>query len=424
MAKIDFLTAKMKEHKVLSEDFFDNMIGPPVGYFFSQQELDYIKYIITHNRNDIKLTMLNAIMKSKGFSRLSAGTNRIVYRFLDDPSFVLKVAIDRVGLQDNLLEYKNQQYLKPYVCKIFDTTKDGLMATIERVYPITSKEEFTAVQEEVFYLLTTKIIGRTVADDVGKAYFRNYGLRANFGVVLLDYPYVYPIAEEKLFCSHVDPKTGIRCTGLIDYDDGFNALYCRKCGTRYLASDLEDKNASNDIITSIGGKYPMKIRVTMKDGTVVEPIRSSTVIKPQTFKSKNKELKIRVLRNGIPVEEVKEEPKVEETKEEVKVEEPVMDAVEESKEEETVENNTLPGTPEKEEETVTVTIPNKIENQVITCTLCDKEEDDSDMNRDEVCEKSNQSYQKHHTSETKNSGVRKATNSKFIPSPGVINEEY
>lgn len=176
MAKIDYLSAKIKQHQNLPDDFFDNMVGPPVAAFFTPQEQAYIKHIILRNRNDIKIKMLNAIMKSKGFSRLSGGTNRMVYRYLDNPSFVLKVAIDRVGLQDNLLEFKNQAYLKPYVCKIFDTTPDGLMATIERVYPITSKEEFTAVQDEIFYLITTKIIGRTVADDIGKAHFRNFGI--------------------------------------------------------------------------------------------------------------------------------------------------------------------------------------------------------------------------------------------------------
>lgn len=177
MAKIDFLTAKLSQKVSLPDNFFDNLIGPPVRMFFTQQEHDYIKKLIMKNRNDIKIKMLNTIMKSKGFSRLSGGTNRMVYRYLDDPSFVLKVAIDRVGMQDSLAEYRNQHRLKPYVCKIFDVTQDGLMATVERVYPISSKEEFEAVQEEIFYLIVTKIIGKYVAEDIGKSYFMNYGMK-------------------------------------------------------------------------------------------------------------------------------------------------------------------------------------------------------------------------------------------------------
>lgn len=176
MAKIDFLTAKIKERHNLPDNFFDLLVGPPVSLFFNPQEQAQLKHMILHTKNNTKkINMLNAIMKSKGFLRLSGGTNRMVYRFLDDPSFVLKVAIDRVGLNDNLAEYRNQRWLKPYVCKIFDTTPDGLMATIERVYPITSKEEFKQVEKEVFYLIVTKIIGRTVADDIGKGFFMNYG---------------------------------------------------------------------------------------------------------------------------------------------------------------------------------------------------------------------------------------------------------
>lgn len=278
MGKIDFLTAKITEKKTLSDNFFDLMYGPPVRAFFTPEEHNYIKSIVYKNRNDYKIKMLNAIMKSKGFSRLSGGTNRMVYRYLDDPSFVLKIAIDRVGMNDNIAEFKNQRWLKPYVCKVFDTTDDGLMATIERVIPITSKEEFKAVQEEVFYLITTKLIGRTVAEDIGKNYFRNYGIRPYWGVVLLDYPYIYKLDGNKLFCTHINPDTGVRCTGIIDYDDGFNHLFCRKCGTRYLAVDLEDKNPDNDIINARGGKYPMKVRIVMSDGSFIETLNSSSSI--------------------------------------------------------------------------------------------------------------------------------------------------
>lgn len=333
MAKIDFLKARMnKDGPYIPEDFFDRIMGPPVSAFFTQQDHDYIWHTITHNRSDMKMKILNGFMKSKGFSRISAGTNRVVYRFLDDPSFVLKVAIDRVGTQDNLLELKNQQYLKPYVCKIFNTTPDGLMATIERVYPITSKEEFQAVEEEIYTLITTKLIGKMVADDIGKIFFKNYGIRPGFGPVLLDYPYFYFIDGSKLFCTHINPETNIRCDGIIDYDVGFNFLYCPKCGTRYFASDLEDKNPRNDIIISRGGKYPMKVRIVNADGVVFEPISSATTVQDRRREKFNREKplnapKIRI--NGLDIadkkeEEIKEEvsfSKISEEKQEIHEEE-------------------------------------------------------------------------------------------------------
>ena len=302
MAKVDFLTAKIAQRKSLPDEYFDNLIGPTVGMFFSPDEQSYVKRLILKNRGDIKMKLLNAFMKSKGFSRLSAGTNRVVYRYLDDTSFVVKVALDRVGMQDSLLEAKNQMRLKPYVCKIFDVTQDGLMATIERVLPISSKEEFEAVQEEIYWLIVTKIIGKYVAEDIGKSYIRNYGIRPHFGVVLLDYPYIYPVAEEKLYCTNISPINGQRCTGMIDYDDGFNHLFCRKCGKRYLAADLEDKNAPNDIIINRGGRFPMKVAVVGSDGSRYEPIMSSSVIERRAEKKKisdNKQLKVAVVTNKV-----------------------------------------------------------------------------------------------------------------------------
>lgn len=336
MSKIDYLTSKLAAKRHLPENFFDMLVGPPVYAFFSPEEVAYIRSIILKNRNDVKLNTLNGIMRSKGFARLSGGTNRIVYRHLEDPTFVLKVALDRVGLNDNNREFKNQQFLKPYVCKIFDSTPCGTMATVERVYPITSTEEFDAVIEEAFYLIATKLIGTHVAEDIGKNYFRNYGIRPGFGVVLLDYPYFYRIDEAKLFCSNVNPDTGERCTGMIDYDAGFNHLFCTKCGKRYFAVDLEDKNPHNDIIMNRGGKYPMKVVVVRGDQEIASPIRSSELMVNTNKKSKPAtQTKMKVIVTGgkysqtqPPKEEAKPEI-VEETKTpeaevpEVKVETPV-----------------------------------------------------------------------------------------------------
>lgn len=278
MAKMDFLSSRMRSRTLMPADYFDMLQGPPVSAFFTPDEVAYIKHLILRNKNDLKIKALNSIMKAKGFSRLSGGTNRIVYRYYEDPSFVLKVALDRVGLNDNNAEFKNQQYLKPYVCKIFNSTPCGTMATIERVLPITSKEEFQEVSDAVFEIITDRLIGKYVAEDIGKAYFLNWGIRSGFGPVLLDYPYVYPLDGAKLFCSNID-EFGKRCGGLIDYDNGFNKLICTRCGRRYFASDLQDENPANDLIITRGGKYPMDvILVNRATGEEVKFARSSNII--------------------------------------------------------------------------------------------------------------------------------------------------
>ena len=67
----------------------------------------------------------------------------------------------------------------------------------------------------------------------------NFGIREGFGPVLLDFPYVYKLDGEKLFCNRPTPD-GEFCGGVIDYDAGFNGLYCTKCGAMYKAKELEE----------------------------------------------------------------------------------------------------------------------------------------------------------------------------------------
>ena len=96
----------------------------------------------------------------------------------------MKVAYDDIGLGDNPREFINQQYLKPFCTKVFEVSQNGVLAIVERVNPITNREEFLSVAEDVFTLLTEYIIGEYVMDDIGTKYFMNYGLRKGFGPVL------------------------------------------------------------------------------------------------------------------------------------------------------------------------------------------------------------------------------------------------
>lgn len=298
MPSLDVFTTRRMATRQLPKNFFEMIQGPNIYRFFSQYEMDYLKHIILNNKNDIKLTMMNAIMTSKGFSRVAAGTNRVVYRFLDDPSFLVKIALDRVGLQDNLREFQNQRILKPFVTKIFSVSPDGMMATTERCIPITRKEEFETIIEDVFYTIVS-IIGEYVMEDIGKGFFRNWCIRPSFGPVLCDYPYLYRVDESKLFCNKIDMHTKTRCGGQIDYDDAFNYLVCTKCGKRYLAVELEDKSPNNRIITTrIGGKYPMKIGVKMSDGTMYSTCVSSRTIS-KSKKESQKPSKVKVVIKGL-----------------------------------------------------------------------------------------------------------------------------
>ena len=240
-----------KNRKSAFEFNYDALWAPPILSLFTPQDIDELKSIATNIRysNNIskKYELIDTVMRRRGFRKAHSGTNRVVYNFLESPTFVAKVAIDKVGMRDSPAEYKNQEYFKPFCCKIFEVDPSGVIAFVERVNPISSLEEFMSVADDVFNMMITKIIGKYVVDDLGTRTYMNFGIRQNsngyaFGPVILDFPYVYEIDGAKLYCQHnvIDNITGIKypCGGEIDYKPGFNGLYCTKCGRAYKAMDL------------------------------------------------------------------------------------------------------------------------------------------------------------------------------------------
>lgn len=257
---------------------YDRLCAPPIRSIFNQYEISALYRIATsirYNANiEKKYELIDSIMTAKGFKKAHCGTNRIVYNFLEMPTFVAKVALDKVGLADSPAEFKNQEFFKPFCCKIFEVDPSGVIAFVERVNPITSLEEFLSISDDVFNMMITKIIGRYVVDDLGTEKFMNYGLRYNadgttFGPVIIDFPYAYELDGAKLYCNR-EVFPGIRCKGEIDYDNGFNKLICNKCGKVYKAQEL--KKDDKDILliyTSDNGGIHMRARI-VANGKVIK----------------------------------------------------------------------------------------------------------------------------------------------------------
>lgn len=272
MAKADLLSILYSKEKSPLEFKFDSMWIPSMYNFLTPQDIAELHYLASSakfsSKIDFKYKEIDRIMNNRGFKKFHCGTNRIVYSYLEDQSFLVKIALDKVGLTDNPAEYRNQFLLKPFVTKVFEVSPCGTVATVERVEPITSRQEFMSVAEDIFDLMNECIIGKYVLEDVGTNYFMNWGLRKGFGAVLLDYTYVYELDGNKLFCNKVDPMTGEVCNGVIDYDSGFNNLICSKCGKRYLAKSLEQSVRDKLIILKDEGEIEMKIRLQRGNETV------------------------------------------------------------------------------------------------------------------------------------------------------------
>lgn len=282
MAKADVLDILRTKQMDPLEFHFDNLWIYPMNYYLSQADVDALHKIATSARLSSqikkKYKMIDDIMIARGFKRFSAGTNRVIYRYYEDDRFLVKIAVDKVGMQDNPLEYKNQFLLKPFVAKTFYVSQCGTVAFSERVIPVKNVLEFKEIASDVFDILINKILGLYVVEDVGTEYFMNWGIRPGFGPVLLDYPYVYDLDGDKLFCSAVNPDTGIPCNGEIDYDEGFNHLICNRCRKIYLATDLRNKSADNKIIIKRGGSQ-MRIVIKKGDQVISEPVPMDDVMK-------------------------------------------------------------------------------------------------------------------------------------------------
>ena len=226
------------------EDMFENIQGPCVYDFFTDDELALIKKIIFDRKDRAfkkKFQKLDAIIKPKGFKRSGCGTNRVVYEPLDDnATFCIKIALDKAGSKNNPDEILNQKYLKPFVAKCFDISQDGNVGIFERVVPIENLYQFWSVREDIYRIMET-IVGRFIIDDFGTKAFKNWGLRKGFGPVLLDYADMYILDPKILYCTHtLHLDTTEQCRGELDYDDGFNNIICLKCGGIHMASEFKD----------------------------------------------------------------------------------------------------------------------------------------------------------------------------------------
>ena len=179
MAKLDVLDILRVKKQSPLEFEFDSLWIPPMYCYLTQQDIDELRSIATSirlsSKIEMKYRMIDNIMRNRGFKRFSAGTNRIVYSFSEDDRFLVKIAVDKVGMQDNPMEFQNQFLLKPYVTKMFYTSPCGTVGFVERVLPIKNRAEFKEIADDVFEILMNKVLGEYVVEDIGTKYFMNWG---------------------------------------------------------------------------------------------------------------------------------------------------------------------------------------------------------------------------------------------------------
>lgn len=307
------LLDKIQSKIVSIEEFnYDALVAPPLFTLLDASDINRLYKIATSVKLSgnvrKKYEMIDEVMKPRGFMKLSAGTNRVVYRHLESNDFVVKVAVDAIGIGDNPREFVNQFIFKPFVTKVFEVSPCGTVGVFERVNPITSREEFMSVADDIYDAITNLFIGKYIMADIGTKFFMNWGIRsynsfrhgsAAFGPVLLDFPYVYELDGNRLFCKNIT-ETGQLCGGIIDYDDGFNFLVCSKCGARHRIAELAKRDDSIKMVTIDNRREcNMKIKNFWNNGKRVEgyeneKINSDSIVRAESVEMKNAVSKVSV----------------------------------------------------------------------------------------------------------------------------------
>jgi hypothetical protein len=220
---------------------FETLAAPSLYNWLDYNDIDSLQWIVNSvkyaSKIDQKKDMINQLLIKRGCHKIGGGTNRVVYAPYECNVNCFKIALDKVGIKANYAENYNQNFIKPYVCKSFEVEANtGVVGNYERVKAVQSREEYISIAPDIYDLITTKILGKYVMEDIGTNYMFNYGVRPGFGVVLIDYAMLFELDGSKLYCNNM--INGFPCGGEIDYDEGFNHLYCTKCGMHYQARKL------------------------------------------------------------------------------------------------------------------------------------------------------------------------------------------
>ena len=292
MSRLSLIEKLYAKKKSIFEFNYDALWAPNINDILTVTDVGDLYYIATSLRYsaniDKKYELIDEIMKRRGFKKAHAGTNRVVYNFLDLQTFVAKIAIDKVGIKDTPAEFLNQAYIRPFCCKIFECDPTGVCGFVERVNPVSSIHEFLSINEDVFNMMMWLLDKGIILDDVGAEYYMNYGVRqyangAMFGPVLIDFPYMYNLDGNKLVCANKikTPFGSHLCGGEIDFTPDLSHIICTKCGKTYTARDLHKPDTTIKMFGANGEEIKMiraKIIDMKTNRVVIDTGRSNNVI--------------------------------------------------------------------------------------------------------------------------------------------------
>lgn len=194
--------------------------------------------------NNTKSKMIDKLLEDNNipFTSLGNGTNR--YGILID-GYVLKVALDKAGKIDNRREFKYTGKLQPYVVKVYETNREGLLLVCEYV-TIFSLSDFYDNQSEMRQILSD-IAQHFLIGDIGvtSENYANWGFRNDGSICILDFAYIYALSYKQFTCDCSDDA-------ILEYDNDFVNLICPRCNHKYSFGDIRDHITRKDEENEIG----------------------------------------------------------------------------------------------------------------------------------------------------------------------------
>ena len=208
----------------------------------------------------------------KDYRRIGEGTNRFVC-LLDN--HIIKVAYNYLAYIDNMNELAQAKYKNKYLAQAYET--NGIILVSEYV-TVMDKEEFLDSQFYISRILDILAEDKSLVDDKRMFYilgdmgmseknYGNWGKRMNGDIVVLDYGYLYQLANEEW-------KEVARCPicgSSLEYTTDYSELKCTKteCGTKVKYTTLRNTFGYGEIIKNINKNLENDRYVKFdKDGTI------------------------------------------------------------------------------------------------------------------------------------------------------------
>lgn len=173
---------------------------------------------------------------------LGTGTNRT--GILID-GYAVKIALDRLGKMDNRREFKYTARLQPYVVKVYESNRQGLIAVTEYV-TIFSIDDYYDKQLEMRDILK-EISSNFLVGDIGitSNNFVNWGIRNDGSICILDFAYIYALSYKSFGCTCDD---GV----LLEYDRDFVNLVCPSCNKKFTFGQIRKRITKIDEEAEVG----------------------------------------------------------------------------------------------------------------------------------------------------------------------------